>query len=73
MAWHIPRELMNNNLLMEEEVRRHYFERGFTIINYNYVNDRTKLLCYDSDGYILKVSLDTFMLKLKYIQDFLLL
>ena len=56
MAWHIPRELMNNNPLTEEEVRRRYSERGFTIINYNYVNNKTKLLCYDSEGYIVKIT-----------------
>lgn len=65
MAWHIPRELMNNNPLTEEEVKRRYSERGFTIINYNYVNNKTKLLCYDSEGYIVKVSLDTFHAKTK--------
>lgn len=28
LAWHIPRELMNNNPLTEEEVRRRYSEKG---------------------------------------------
>lgn len=60
MAWHIPEELMNHTPLPEEEVRRRYEEKGFTIIKYNYVNNRSKLLCYDSEGYKVKVPLDTF-------------
>jgi len=60
MAWNIPKELMNNNPLSEEEVRKRYKEKGLEIIDYTYKNNRTKLLCFDSDGYMVKASLDTF-------------
>lgn len=60
MAWHIPQELMNNNPLPEKEVRKRYKEKGLEIIEYNYVNNLTKLLCFDSEGYKVKVSLNTF-------------
>lgn len=60
MAWHIPKEMMNNKPLSEEEVRKRYSERGLTIIDFTYKNNRTKMLCYDSEGYKVKVSLDTF-------------
>lgn len=44
MAWNIPKELMNNNPLSEEEVRKRYKEKGLEIIEYTYKNNRTKLL-----------------------------
>lgn len=36
MAWNIPKELMRNNPLSEEEVRKRFEERGYQIIDYIY-------------------------------------
>ena len=57
MAWNIPQELMNNNPLNEEEVRKRFMEKGFDIIDYTYKNNSTRMLCYDPNGYKVMVSL----------------
>lgn len=59
IAWHIPQELMNNNPLPESHVRDRFDRAGYKIIDYTYKNNTTRMLCYDRDGFIVKVSLDS--------------
>lgn len=57
MAWHIPQELMNNNPLSKNEVEERYKKYGYKILNYNYKNSYTRMVCEDSEGYRVKISL----------------
>jgi len=56
-----------NNLqhisLTEDIVKPKFKERGFNIINYNYQNNRTKLCCFDKEGYKVMVSYDSLINK----------
>ena len=65
MAWNIPKELMRNNPLSEEEVRKRFEERGYQIIDYIYKNNNTRIPCYDADGYIVMVSLSSLSKNIK--------
>ena len=65
MAWHISKEKMNNNPLSESEVRQRFSEKGYTIIDYCYKNNMTRMSCYDKEGYKVKVSLDSLRLNVK--------
>ena len=59
MAWHMPQELMNNNPLPESKVRPRFEAKGYKIIDYIYKNNMTRMNCYDHEGYIVKISLDS--------------
>lgn len=59
MAWHIPLEMRNCKPLDEEVVRAKFKAHGYEIIEYCYKNNRTKIPCYDSEGYIVMVSYDS--------------
>ena len=50
---------MNNNPLSEDVVRKRFNDAGYEIIDYTYKTNRTRMLCYDKDGYKVKVSLDS--------------
>lgn len=50
---------MNNNPLSEDIVRKRFNDAGYEIIDYTYKTNRTRMLCYDKDGYKVKVSLDS--------------
>ena len=50
---------MNNNPLSEDIVRNRFNDAGYEIIEYTYKTNRTRMLCYDKDGYKVKVSLDS--------------
>lgn len=56
MAWHIPEEILNHTPLSKEVVVNKYKECGYSIINYTYKNNQTRILCFDSEGYKVKVS-----------------
>ena len=49
---------MNNNPLSEDIVRKRFNDAGYEVIDYTYKTNRTRMLCYDKDGYKVKVSLD---------------
>lgn len=70
IAWHIPKELMNNNPLQEEEVRKRFEEKGYKIIKYCYTSNRTRMPCMDSENYIVMVSLDSLRQNIKTYQRF---
>lgn len=57
IAWRMPKEKMNNNPLKESEVRKRFKEKELHILDYNYKNSLTRLLCLDKEGYKVKVSL----------------
>lgn len=48
---------LNNIPLCEEEVKSRFNKYGFKIIEYNYKNNSTRMLCEDSEGYLVKVNL----------------
>lgn len=56
---------MNNNPIEEVEVRKRFKEKGFNIIDYNYKNNISRILCFDKDGYKVKVSLDSLRFDIK--------
>ena len=70
MAFHIPQELMNNNPLGEDIVRKRFAEKGFQIINYTYKNNETRMTCFDRDGYKVKVSLGSLSKNVKQYKRF---
>ena len=59
MAWHIPIEKRNWKPLDEETVRKQFELNGYEIIEYCYKNNRSKIPCYDKEGYIVMVSFDS--------------
>lgn len=59
MAWNIPQELMNNNPLPIEEVKKRYEEHGLKLLDFDYKNNLTKLCCEDQDGYKVMASLSS--------------
>lgn len=50
----------NHVPLNEEKVRAEFEKRGYQIIDYTYKNNMTRMNCYDSEGYIVKVSYESF-------------
>ena len=70
MAFHIPQELMNNNPLAEDVVRKRFAEKGFQIIDYTYKNNQTRMTCFDQDGYKVKVSLGSLSKNVKQYKRF---
>lgn len=46
----------NYTPLSEEEVRRRFKEKGYDIIDFRYINNISRMPCYDSEGYIVMVS-----------------
>ena len=43
MAWHMPKELMNNIPLSEEIVRQKFEKCGYKILEYTYKNNTTRM------------------------------
>lgn len=70
MAFHIPQELMNNNPLSKDVVTKRFNDKGYTIIDYTYQNNRTRMTCFDKEGYKVKVSLDSLRKNVKQYQRF---
>lgn len=70
MAFNIPQELMNNNPLEESVVRKRFLDKGFEIIDYTYKNNQTRMDCFDSNGYKVKVSLGSLSKNVKQYQRF---
>jgi very-short-patch-repair endonuclease len=55
----------NHEPLSETKVREEFKKRGYTIIDYTYKNNLTRMNCYDSEGYIVKVSYASFSHEVK--------
>ena len=68
--WNIPKELMNNNPLEESEVKSRIEEKGYRIIEFRYKNNRTRMPCYDNEGYIVMISLDSLRQNIKQYSRF---
>lgn len=50
----------NHVPLSEEKVRAEFEKHGYQIIDYTYKNNLTRMNCYDSEGYKVKVSYESF-------------
>ena len=70
MAFHISQELMNNNPLEESVVRKRFIDKGYTIIDYTYKNNQTRMTCFDPEGYKVKVSLGSLSKNVKQYKRF---
>ena len=61
--YHIP--------LSKEKVINSFIKNGYTIINYNYKNNETRMCCFDKEGYKVMVSYDSLVnKKVKIFQRF---
>lgn len=58
MAWHIPKEKMNNIPLSQAEAEKRFLKHGLILVD-NYINNRTRHRCIDKDGYKVMVTLDS--------------
>lgn len=58
MAWHIPKEKMNNNPLSQDEAELRFKKYGLTLLDI-YQNNRTRCHCINSDGYKVMATLDS--------------
>lgn len=70
MAFHMAEELMNNHPLSEDIVRKRFLDKGFEIIDYNYKNNQTRMVCLDQNGYKVKVSLGSLSKNVKQYKRF---
>lgn len=60
----------NHVPLAEDFVRREFSKRGYEIIDYTYKNNLTRMCCYDSEGYKVMVSYESFSHNVKQYQRF---
>lgn len=65
------KNLTYNHVPLEESfVREEFLRRGYKIIDYTYKNNLTRMNCYDSEGYIVKVSYESFSHNVKQYSRF---
>lgn len=63
--------LTYNHIPLDENfVRNEFSKRGYEIIEYTYKNNMSRMNCYDKDGYIVKVSYESFSHNVKQYNRF---
>lgn len=60
----------NHTPLQKEEVIKRFKNKGYSIIDYTYKNNSTRMCCYDSEGYKVMVSESSLSKNIKQYQRF---